>query len=115
MRKQPHLIAIDLDGTLLTDKKTISETSRNTLKSLMDQGHIVVIATGRANRVSISYYNELGLTTPLINSNGAVLHHPLDKGWGNYHTPLKHKTALDIIDMCYDLKTSNILASVFDT
>lgn len=115
MRKQPHIIAIDLDGTLLTDKKTISEQSRNTLKALLDQGHIIVIATGRSNRVSISYYNELGLTTPLINSNGAVIHHPRDKDWGNYHTPLKHQTAMDIIDLCYDLRTSNILASVYDT
>jgi len=77
--REKHLIALDLDGTLLTDDKTISPASRATIERLMAEGHIVVIATGRPNRMSILYYNELKLQTPLINSNGAVLHNPFDR------------------------------------
>src|SRR5699024_10700746 len=80
----------------------------------IEEGHIVVIATGRSNRLSILYYNELGLQTPLINSNGAVLHNPFDNSWGSYHHPLKHDTAMEIVETCYDLNSENILAHVHD-
>ncbi|MFD2132931.1 Cof-type HAD-IIB family hydrolase [Pseudogracilibacillus auburnensis] len=113
--RQKHLIAIDLDGTLLTDDKKISLTSKKMIVNLIEQGHIVVIATGRSNRMSILYYHELGLNTPLINSNGAVLHHPLDKKWGNYHTPLNYNTAIEIVEACYELNSKNVLAAVHDS
>ncbi len=112
--KHKHLIAIDLDGTLLTDDKKIAAPSKVMIKQLMDEGHIVVIATGRSNRMSILYYNELELITPLINSNGAFLHHPRNKSWGQHHTPLEHKTALEIVEACYELKSKNVLAAVHD-
>ena len=114
MRNQKHLIAVDLDGTLLTDDKRITDETKRVLNHLIDEGHIVVIATGRSKRVSIDFYHELGLTTPLINSNGAVMHHPKNKSWGVHHTPLQHKTALDIVDMSYDFQSENILATVHD-
>lgn len=114
MKKQKHLIALDLDGTLLRNDHTISPKTKTIIKQLIDDGHIVVIATGRSNRVSIHYYHELGLNTPLINSNGAIVHHPIDKTWQSTHTPINHHTAHHIIDMCYDLKAANILAAVQD-
>ncbi|MEI3604915.1 Cof-type HAD-IIB family hydrolase [Pseudogracilibacillus sp. SE30717A] len=112
--KHKHLIAIDLDGTLLTDDKKIAAPSKLMIKRLMDEGHIVVIATGRSNQMSILYYNELELVTPLINSNGAYLHHPRNKSWGKYHTPLEHKTAIEIVKACYELNSNNVLATVYD-
>ncbi len=112
--KEKYLIALDLDGTLLNGESKIAAKSKRIVNHLMEQGHIVVIATGRTNSLSIHFYHELGLTTPLINSNGAVLHHPLDKNWGTYHLPLKLNTAMDIIDTCYKFNSKNILAAVWD-
>lgn len=112
--KEKHLIALDLDGTLLSDDKKILTPTKKIITDLMEEGHIVVIATGRSNRLSILYYHELGLTTPLINSNGAVIHHPLDPSWGIRHTPLEHRTALEIIDASYQMNSKNILAAVHD-
>lgn len=112
MNQKQHLIALDLDGTLLTDQKTISPNTKQMIQKVMDQGHIVVIATGRSYRMSYRYYNELGLNTPIINSNGALLHHPHDKNWGLYHHPLDKKIALDIIDASYQLNSKNIIAKV---
>lgn len=109
-----YLIAIDLDGTLLQDNRQISNYSKVVIQKLIEQGHHVVIATGRSNRMSILYYNELGLTTPLINSNGAVIHHPRDRNWGSYHHPLDMKTAQDIIEISYSLQAENLLAAVHD-
>lgn len=38
-----------------------------------------MIATGRPYRASQMYYHELNLTTPIVNFNGAYVHHPKDK------------------------------------
>jgi len=110
-----HLIALDLDGTVLTNDKKITLPTKTVIHHLIEQGHIVVIATGRSNRMSILYYKELGLVTPLINSNGAFLHHPLDKSWGSYHHPLQHRTALEIVEVSYELNSKNIIAAVTDS
>ncbi len=77
--KNQFLIALDLDGTLLTDNKTISERTLKTLKRLQQEGHIVMISTGRPFRSSVQYYHELELNTPIVNFNGAFVHHPLDE------------------------------------
>lgn len=113
--REKHLIALDLDGTLLTDNKTISPASSAVIQQLMLDGHVVVIATGRSNRLSILYYKELGLKTPLINLNGAVMHNPYDNSWGNHHVPLNHNTAMEIVETCYELNSKNILAAVHDS
>ncbi|RWZ55164.1 HAD family phosphatase [Halobacillus fulvus] len=109
-----HLIALDLDGTLLTDEKTISESTKRVVLNAMDQGHIVVIATGRPHRASINYYHELGLDTPMVNFNGALIHHPKDHRWDALHSPLSIRTARKIIHTCRELGVKNILAEVKD-
>lgn len=115
MNNKKHLIALDLDGTLLTDEKKISTRTKQTVLTAMNEGHIVVIATGRPHRASIDYYNELGMTTPMVNFNGALIHHPKDRTWDfAMHTPMPIKTAHRIIDACYDLEVHNILAEVMD-
>ncbi len=115
MRKKQHLIALDLDGTLLTNDKKIMPETKIFITKLINQGHIVVIATGRSHRMSSLYYDDLNLKTPIINSNGALLHHPGNKDWGVFHQPLKKQFAHDIIDMSYASQSRNILAKVIDS
>lgn len=64
---QPHLICLDLDGTLLNDNKEISSYTKQVLNELQQRGHQIMIATGRPYRASQMYYHELNLTTPIIN------------------------------------------------
>src|SRR5699024_6806850 len=109
-----HLIALDLDGTLLTDDKQISMRNRETLKKAIDEGHIVVIATGRPHRASIDYYHTLALDTPMVNFNGALINHPAVDKWDELHKPMSVRTAHRIVDSCYCLKVHNILAEVMD-
>lgn len=109
-----HLIALDLDGTLLKDDKTISPFTKDVLKKAREEGHVVMIATGRPFRSSELYYHELELDTPVVNFNGAFVHHPLDPGWGQYHTPLDIKVAKDIVEACRSFKFHNIIAEVID-
>lgn len=113
MTKQ-HLIALDLDGTLLKDNKTISNRSKEALFKAKKAGHIVMIATGRPFRSSSMYYKELGLNTPIVNFNGAFIHHPLDQNWGVYHDTLDLKTVKEIVEIADEFRVKNILAEVID-
>src|SRR5699024_4635506 len=115
MKNKRHLIALDLDGTLLTDMKLISERTKETILKAMELGHIVVIATGRPHRASIEFYEALGLSTPMVNFNGALIHHPRDNKWDALHNPMPIRTARKIIDASYELDVYNILAEVLDT
>ena len=72
------LIAIDMDGTLLNDKSKVSFWSKRYLKKLDKQGHIVVLASGRPARALKYFYNQIGLTGPIICYNGAHTFHPND-------------------------------------
>lgn len=110
MKKKQHLIALDLDGTLLTDKKEISSHTVEVIDQAIADKHIVVIATGRSNRTSIHYYHELNLTTPIVNFNGALTFHPDNKDWGVFHYPIPLDTALQVIETCKELGVNNTLA-----
>ena len=77
-KNDKYLIAIDLDGTLIKDGTKYDEETFKYLKELNKQ-HKVVLATGRPYRSSKLYYDLLELDTPIINYNGSLIHHPLDK------------------------------------
>jgi Cof subfamily protein (haloacid dehalogenase superfamily) len=109
-----HLIALDLDGTLLKDDKTISLKTKEIIKKAKDLGHVVMIATGRPYRSSEMYYHELELNTPIVNFNGAFMHHPSNSGWGYYHEPLDIKVAKEIVEACRSFHFHNIIAEVMD-
>lgn len=114
MEKKQHLVALDLDGTLLTDDKRISERTKEIVQKTMAAGHIVVIATGRPHRASIQYYETLELNTPMINFNGAFIHHPRDEAWGVWHNPMPVETARKIVEAAYAYNVHNIIAEVQD-
>jgi|SRR5690625_1300728 len=109
MNNKRHLIALDLDGTLLTKDKEITPFTKNVLARAIDEGHIVVIATGRSDIMSLYYYNFLQLNTPMINYNGAYIHHPRKRSWSllTRHSVPK-KTALQIVEVCYELDSKNL-------
>lgn len=73
------IIAFDMDGTLLNDKKKISFLTKHYLRKLSRKGHIIVLASGRPSRALYRYYNELKLKTPMICYNGAYVFNPNDK------------------------------------
>lgn len=111
---QRHLIALDLDGTLLKNDKTISPKTKKVLQKAKEEGHLVMIATGRPYRSSEMYYRELQLDTPIVNFNGAFTHHPQQANWGFYHEPLDVKVAKDIVEACSSFQLHNIIAEVMD-
>lgn len=110
-----HLIALDLDGTLLTDDKAISARTLKTLSRLQAEGHRLVIATGRPYRASKDYYRQLGLDTPLVNFNGAFTHHPVaGSSFSDSHSPLEKQAAMDILDICESEHVENTMFEIKD-
>lgn len=91
------LIALDLDGTTLDQNSQITEKTRHVLKRATQDGHTVVIATGRPYRMSENFYRELQLTTPMINFNGALVHLPGKKWNGELETSFNKQIVFDIL------------------
>jgi len=81
----PFLVALDVDGTLVTYGGVLSAEVRDAARALVDAGHHVVIATGRSVHGTVGVWEELGLTGGwAVCSNGAVtarIDPAADKGW----------------------------------
>ncbi len=93
---EKYLIAFDLDGTLLTDEKTITDKTKKYIEKLIDDGHTIVIATGRPYAGMLNYYKELNLKTPIINTNGGMIHNPNDSNFKKVHLGMKKEIVIDI-------------------
>lgn len=111
---EKHLIVLDLDGTLLTDEKVISTHTKEVLAKAKQAGHEVMIATGRPYRATTMYYKELGLTTPVVNFNGAFVHHPLSSQWKTIHEPINLDVVKEVVDALEGYEIKNLLAEVLD-
>ncbi len=64
------MIALDLDGTLLTSKKEITPRTREALRRARQRGIVTVIATGRTPHSALRFSREIG-GGPVICCNGA--------------------------------------------
>ena len=74
-----YLIAIDIDGTLLNKDRVISKATKEYLLKLSNEGHLIVLASGRPIRSLVQFHDELKLDTPLICYNGALVFSLNDK------------------------------------
>lgn len=109
-----HLIVLDLDGTLLTTDQKISAYTESVLTKAKEAGHEVMIATGRPYRASQVYYKQLNLTTPIVNFNGAYIHHPLVKSWNHIHSPIKMDVVQDVVNSIDKYEYENLIAEIKD-
>ncbi|WP_040208823.1 HAD family hydrolase [Neobacillus jeddahensis] len=66
-------ISIDLDGTLLNSDHEISEANLKALADLKDQGHCIILNTGRAYADVIKLKAIQNMQIPIFCVNGAVL------------------------------------------
>ncbi len=70
------LVVCDLDGTLLNEKKIISQRNIDTIAKANAKGVAVTICSGRIFTMLEAYVRTLQLQTPLISCNGAVVASP---------------------------------------
>ena len=69
-----YLIALDMDGTLLKRDQSVSPFTIETIRKVIELGHIVIIASGRPYRNILDTYNLLKLDTPIIAYNGGAIY-----------------------------------------
>lgn len=67
------MICIDMDGTLLGKKRRISNKSREAIKKAHDKGVEIVVTTGRIYNNAAYYSHLLGVESPVIAANGAIV------------------------------------------
>ncbi|MFJ2354977.1 HAD family hydrolase [Frigoribacterium sp. VKM Ac-2860] len=67
------LVALDVDGTIMPEDGTISEGVLGEITRLHDQGHQVMIATGRSVSMTLPVMERLGLVSDyVVCANGAI-------------------------------------------
>ncbi|CAH0528875.1 Cof-type HAD-IIB family hydrolase [Vibrio hippocampi] len=64
-----RLLALDLDGTVLSSEHTISQELIETIQQIAVNIHVVIV-TGRHHIAAKPYYDQLCLSTPIICCNG---------------------------------------------
>lgn len=93
------LICIDMDGTLLNSKRKISEATKEALKAAHDMGVQIVITTGRIY-CNAAYYSDLiGVTSPVIAANGAIIREK-DKEEPIYKCRIPQEINFKILELC---------------
>ena len=68
------MIVFDLDGTLLNSKKEVSETTKTYLKSLKQQGFILVAATGRIYSSVLQVVKDSSFLNYMITDTGSAIY-----------------------------------------
>lgn len=70
---EPHLVALDVDGTMLTHDGRMPAATREAVRAVADAGHHVVVSTGRSVVATLPVLEMLDLDHGwAVCSNGAV-------------------------------------------
>ncbi len=99
------ILLSDMDGTLLTSKKQITDRDRAAIEKFMSLGGKFTVATGRTIQSFEQYTRLLELKMPVIMYNGAAIHN-YATGETLYTHPLPDKAksaALEIMGMIPDI------------
>lgn len=108
------LICTDMDGTLLGKNHQISNENIEAIKKAHDKGVIVAICTGRLFYSALQYSSVLGITGPIIASNGTYIR---ERGKEEvlYKNPLTSEEINIIYDVLEKNKVDFYYVNTFDT
>lgn len=73
------MVALDLDGTLLTDEGIITPGTVETIQEVMASGVMVTLATGRMFPSAKRFADQLQLDVPIITYQGAIIKDAAEK------------------------------------
>ncbi|MFL0250749.1 Cof-type HAD-IIB family hydrolase [Clostridium neuense] len=93
------LVCVDMDGTLLNSKKIVSDANNKAIRKAHKLGVSIVITTGRIYENAAFYSKLIGIKSPVIASNGAIIKEKnTDKVI--YKKPLAIENIKQIISIC---------------
>lgn len=99
-----RMIGLDLDGTLLTEKKELTEYSRRILEKAIGQGVEIVVATGRPITGVPKVMMEFpGIRYAITSNGGRVV--DIRDGRVVYDNPLSYETGAALLAVCDDYDT----------
>lgn len=88
--RPPKLIALDLDGTLLTTDKTLTPRTLRAVERTVQAGTKVVLCTGRPPRTARPFAEQLGLVElAIVYNGGAVYDFARDMALCRYDFPME--------------------------
>lgn len=111
-QKNPYVIAIDLDNTIVTGFDNYDAETFEYIKKISNENYIV-ISTGRPYRSSKYFYDKLGLKTPIVNYNGALVHHPYDSSFSKTMITVDKNDIIKFIEHNKDILV-NIFCEIED-
>jgi len=91
------MVGVDLDGTLLRGDDSISAGNLDAVAGAIRKGVKVVLATARPARGALAVHRKLGLTTPMVLHNGAMVLDPGPPARVLLHRTLPGPMARDVI------------------
>ncbi|MCJ7842749.1 Cof-type HAD-IIB family hydrolase [Lederbergia sp. NSJ-179] len=78
------LLALDLDGTVLTDDKKITAETRRWIRKAVDEGVTVIFSTGRGIQTAGAIWDDLAIDAPMVLVNGAEIWKGPGEVWERY-------------------------------
>lgn len=111
---EKRLLFLDLDGTLLNDRKEITPGNRRALEQALQRGHGVIITTGRPLKSAMELAHRLGLDTPgcyLVAYNGAAVY-----DWGKQSQIYSRTLGYDTVNRVFDhINPTGIHVQTYDS
>jgi len=96
------MVCIDMDGTLLGKGKKISEENKKAIKRVYEKGVEIVVTTGRIYNNAEYYSHILGVKSPVIAANGAIVRDKINDRV-IYENPMSHLDCLKLIDLLFEM------------
>lgn len=101
METHKKVIFLDLDGTIISHKtNSVPESTKEAIKKLQQNGHFVVIATGRVPALFYGIEKELGIDT-FVAANGRIVEYKGEIILDNFIDP---RIVKELVDSAYELK-----------
>lgn len=91
----------DMDGTLLNSKRDISENNVKAIRRLQERGVEIVLATGRTDLYVKDAAHRLGISAPVISSNGGMVRR-IDSEEVLYHKYLPSEIDKNLAQYCFE-------------
>ncbi len=103
-----RMAGVDLDGTLLGPEKQLSPENAAAIFVLQEMGVRVVLASGRRHESMLALHRELGLDTPLVSCQGALVKQARS-GRVLYEQNVPEDLAAEVVDLAASSSSGSLL------
>ncbi len=108
-RRDIRLVALDVDGTLLRTDKRLSLRTVRAVEMARHKGVHVILASARPPRSLREIHHLLGLQTPQVNYNGALIH-DRQRNRHVFHQPLSQDVARRVVRLARKIEPRTVVS-----